>query len=136
MTEKLLPSDIDFDGPFPRLSRRLRLGVVGGGRIAATQAMAARLSDRWDVVAGALSSDPEKSRQRAAEYYLDPTRAYASFAEMAVPHFQKGFLPGPEQVCGRHDQAHGFGVGDGIAASRKPRRPRLGCSGRCRRRAR
>ena len=83
MTDRLLPSDIDFDGPFPRLSRRLRLGVVGGGRIAATQAMAARLSDCWDVVAGALSSDPEKSRQRAAEFYLDPARAYSSFAEMA-----------------------------------------------------
>ena len=83
MTDRLLPSDIDFDGPFPRLSRRLRLGVVGGGRIAATQAMAARLSDCWDVVAGALSSDPEKSRQRAAEFYLDPARAYPSFAEMA-----------------------------------------------------
>ena len=83
MTDKLLPSDIDFDGPFPRLSRRLRLGVVGGGRIAATQAMAARLSDRWDVVAGALSSDPVKSRERAAEFYLDPSRAYASFSEMA-----------------------------------------------------
>ena len=55
MTETLLPAGFDFEGPFPRLSRRLRLGVVGGGRIAATQAMAARLSDRWDVVAGALS---------------------------------------------------------------------------------
>ena len=61
MTETLLPADFDFEGPFPRLSRRLRLGVVGGGRIATTQAMAARLSDYWDVVAGALSSDPEKA---------------------------------------------------------------------------
>ena len=83
MTEKLLPADINFDGPFPRLTRRLRLGIVGGGRIAATQAAAARLSDRWDVVAGALSSDPAKSAQRAAEFYIPPERAYASFDEMA-----------------------------------------------------
>lgn len=83
MTETLLPAGFDFEGPFPRLSRRLRLGVVGGGRIAATQAMAARLSDRWDVVAGALSSDPEKARAKSAAFYLAPERAYASFFEMA-----------------------------------------------------
>lgn len=48
----ILRDPIDMNGPFPRQSRRLRLGVVGGGRIAQTQAMAARLTDRWDVVAG------------------------------------------------------------------------------------
>ena len=40
----LLPGDIDPDGAFPTLSRRLRLGVVGGGRIAGMQAAAARLT--------------------------------------------------------------------------------------------
>lgn len=83
MTETLLPHTFDFDGPFPRLSRRLRLGVVGGGRIAGTQATAARLSDRWDVVAGALSSDPARAKDKAADWYLDPARSYASFEEMA-----------------------------------------------------
>ena len=83
MTEPLLPVDIDFNGPFPRLSRRLRLGIVGGGRIAGTQATAARLSDQWDVVAGALSSDPAKSAERSREFYIAPERAYASFDEMA-----------------------------------------------------
>ena len=39
------------------MSRRLRLGIVGGGRIAKTQAMAAQMTGRWDVVAGALSSN-------------------------------------------------------------------------------
>lgn len=81
--EKLLPEDVDFAGPYPRLSRRLRLGVVGGGRIAATQAIAARLSDRWDVVAGALSSDITSARARAAEFYIPPDRAYHTFQEMA-----------------------------------------------------
>lgn len=83
MTEKLFPDQIDFHGPFPRLSRRLRLGVVGGGRISQTQAMAARLSDRWEVVAGALSSDPERAKARGAEWYFDEDRSYASFEEMA-----------------------------------------------------
>lgn len=79
----LLPDDIDFNGAFPRLSRRLRLGVVGGGRIAATQAMAARLSGHWEVVAGALSSDKAKSRERGKEWYLPADRCYSSFKEMA-----------------------------------------------------
>lgn len=84
MAERLLPSVWDPDGPFPRLSRRLRLGVVGGGRIAGTQANAARLSDRWDVVAGALSSDPEQAHARGVSSYLHPDRSYVSFEEMAV----------------------------------------------------
>ena len=83
MTEKLLPDQIVFNGPFPRLSRRLRLGVVGGGRISQTQAMAARLSDRWEVVAGALSSDAARAKARGAEWYFDEDRSYASFEEMA-----------------------------------------------------
>ncbi|MGB1156146.1 MAG: Gfo/Idh/MocA family protein [Alphaproteobacteria bacterium] len=80
----LLPETIDFDGPFPKLSRRLRLGVVGGGRIAGTQAMAARLSNRWDVVAGAFSSDPNKAQASAADWFLPEERCYTSFTEMAA----------------------------------------------------
>ena len=58
----LLPADSGFEGPFPDLTRRLRLGVIGAGRIAKTQAQAARLTDRWELVAGVLSSDAGKSR--------------------------------------------------------------------------
>lgn len=83
MNNRLLPGEIDFNGAFPRLNRRLRLGVVGGGRISAMQAMAARLTDRWEVVAGAMSSDPDKAVARGAQWYLDPDRSYASFDEMA-----------------------------------------------------
>ena len=69
-TEQLLPSPLDFDGPFPRLSRRLRLGVVGGGRVSGMQAAAARLTDRWDVVAGAFSSDPARAKAAAGDWSL------------------------------------------------------------------
>lgn len=79
----LLPPNFDPAGPFPRLSRRLRLGVVGGGRISVTQASAARLSDRWDIMAGAFSSDPEKRVAKAAEWYVAEDRSYGSFEEMA-----------------------------------------------------
>lgn len=84
MPEKLLPADIGLGGPFPRLSRRLRLGVVGGGRISGLQATAARLTDRWEVVAGALSSDPAKAKAGAAEWRFAEERCYRAFTEMAA----------------------------------------------------
>ena len=83
MTEKLLPDDIDIKGSYPNLNRRLRLGIVGGGRIAATQAMAARLTGLWEIVAGALSSDPVKAMERSKEWHLPSDRSYTSFEHMA-----------------------------------------------------
>ncbi|MFO0438039.1 MAG: Gfo/Idh/MocA family protein [Phenylobacterium sp.] len=66
--------------------RRLRLGMVGGGEgafIGAVHRMAARLDDRWTLVAGAFSSDPERSRAFGLGLGLDPNRSYGDFAEMA-----------------------------------------------------
>ena len=83
MTDKLLPTDFSFEGAFPRLSRRLRIGIVGGGRIANTQATAARLTDYWEVAAGALSADPEKAKIRGEKWFLPEERCYSSFQEMA-----------------------------------------------------
>ena len=51
--------------------------------MSAMQAMAARLSDRWDIVAGAFSSNPEKAKAAAADWFLPQERCYASFEEMA-----------------------------------------------------
>ncbi len=51
------------------LGRRLRLAVVGGGPgsfIGAMHRAAARLDDRYELVAAVLSSDPERSRAAAA----------------------------------------------------------------------
>jgi len=83
MTQKLFASAIDPNGPFPKLTRRLRLGVVGGGRISGMQATAARMTDHWEVVAGAFSSKSEKARAAAADWFVDEERSYASFEEMA-----------------------------------------------------
>jgi predicted dehydrogenase len=69
-----------------RLRRRLRLGMVGGGRgafIGAVHRIAARLDDRWELVAGALSSDPERARLSGEDLLLKPDRIYGDFAEMA-----------------------------------------------------
>ncbi len=63
---------------------RIRLGMVGGGNdafIGGVHRIAARLDDRFDLVAGALSSTPEKSAASAAA--LGIPRSYGTFTEMA-----------------------------------------------------
>jgi predicted dehydrogenase len=68
------------------MPRRLRLGMVGGGQgafIGAVHRIAARLDDCYEVVAGALSGDAERSRQSGAAIRLDPARCYADYREMA-----------------------------------------------------
>ena len=69
-----------------KLPRKLRLGMVGGGRgafIGAVHRMAARLDGEFDLVAGCFSSDPKKSALSGADFFIDPSRVYASYAEMA-----------------------------------------------------
>lgn len=67
-----------------KLNRRLRLGMVGGGPgafIGAVHRVAARLDDRYELVAASLSSDPEKSAKAAEELFIP--RTYATYQEMA-----------------------------------------------------
>src|SRR5271156_6145595 len=67
-------------------TRRLRLGMVGGGRgafIGAVHRIAARMDDRYELVAGALSAEPERAAASAADLHIAPDRSYATFAEMA-----------------------------------------------------
>ncbi len=67
--------------------RRLRFGMVGGGRgafIGAVHRFAARLDDQCELVAGALSANEENARASGAELGLAPDRIYAGFAEMAT----------------------------------------------------
>ncbi|MBN9035057.1 MAG: Gfo/Idh/MocA family oxidoreductase [Rhizobiales bacterium] len=71
---------------FNRNEGPIRLGMVGGGQgafIGAVHRIAARLDGEFALVAGALSSDPERARASAAELGLDAGRSYGSFAEMA-----------------------------------------------------
>jgi predicted dehydrogenase len=67
------------------MSRRLRLGMIGGGRgafIGAVHRIAARLDDRYELVAGVFSADPQRSRDSGADLLLDARRSYASVDEM------------------------------------------------------
>lgn len=69
------------------MNRRLRLGMVGGGPgafIGAVHRIAARLDDRYELVAAALSSDANRGRAAALDLHISSDRAYGSFAEMAA----------------------------------------------------
>jgi predicted dehydrogenase len=75
-----------IEGRSERKEGPIRYGMVGGGQgafIGGVHRIAARLDGEFELVAGALSSDPERSRASGAELGLDPERAYASFQEMA-----------------------------------------------------
>lgn len=64
----------------------LKLGMVGGGQgafIGGVHRIAARLDGKWNLVAGALSSDPDRAAVSAAELGIAPDRTYASYEEMA-----------------------------------------------------
>lgn len=65
---------------------RIRLGMVGGGQgafIGEVHRFAARLDDRFELCAGALSSEPERALASALELGIAAERSYSSFAEMA-----------------------------------------------------
>ena len=57
--------------------------MVGGGQgafIGGVHRMAARLDDRYELVAGALSSDAARAAASAAELHIAPERSYADYA--------------------------------------------------------
>ena len=69
---------------------RIRLGMVGGGEgafIGAVHRIAARLDDRYELIAAALTSDPGRNAAAAAELHIP--RAYSNFAEMAATEAQR-----------------------------------------------
>lgn len=64
----------------------IRLGMVGGGNdafIGGVHRIASRIDGRFTLVAGALSSTPEKARASGAALGLDPARTYDDFDAMA-----------------------------------------------------
>lgn len=68
------------------MKRKLRMGMVGGGRgafIGGVHRMAANLDGKIELVAGCFSSDAENSRLSGEDLFLNPDRVYASYEEMA-----------------------------------------------------
>lgn len=69
------------------MSRKIRMGMVGGGRgafIGAVHRMAAALDGEIELVCGAFSSNPERSKLSGEDLYLDPSRVYESFEKMIL----------------------------------------------------
>jgi len=65
--------------------RKLRMGMIGGGKgafIGAVHRIAAAMDSEIELVCGAFSSDPVRSRESGQSLGLDPSRSYASFQEM------------------------------------------------------
>ncbi|HEY7235918.1 MAG TPA: Gfo/Idh/MocA family oxidoreductase, partial [Gemmatimonadaceae bacterium] len=83
--------------PLP-LKRKLRFGMVGGGPgafIGAVHRRAATLDGLATLVAGAFSSDRDKSRVQGRELHLDPKRVYDSYDAMAE---HEASLPTDERI--------------------------------------
>jgi predicted dehydrogenase len=76
----------------------VRYGMVGGGEgafIGAVHRMAARLDGAFDLVCGAFSSDPAKSRRSGVALGLPPARIYGDFASMMAA---EAALPAAERM--------------------------------------
>lgn len=73
-------------------TRKLRYGMIGGGRgafIGAIHRIAAQMDGQAELVAGAFSSDPARSKASGEDLYLDPSRVYGSYADMAEAESKK-----------------------------------------------
>jgi len=80
------------------LDRKLKMGMVGGGRdafIGAVHRRAAIMDGGVELVAGALSSDPEKAKASGRDWYLPEARNYGSYREMAE---KESKLPSGERI--------------------------------------
>ncbi|MBI3877077.1 MAG: Gfo/Idh/MocA family oxidoreductase [Verrucomicrobia bacterium] len=67
------------------MSRKIRYGMVGGGRgafIGAVHRIAANMDGQIELVCGAFSSDPDRSKASGADLFLPASRCYGTFEEM------------------------------------------------------
>ena len=74
------------------LGRRLRLAVIGGGPgsfIGGMHRMAARIDDRYELVAGVLSSNPERALSNGKKIGLQDDRSYSSVIQMLETEKQR-----------------------------------------------
>ncbi len=65
--------------------RKIRMGMIGGGRgafIGAVHRMAAALDGQIELVCGAFSSNPKKSKLSGKDFFLPADRVYGSYEEM------------------------------------------------------
>jgi predicted dehydrogenase len=80
------------------MNRKLRFGMIGGGRgafIGAVHRIAAQMDGKAELVAGAFSSDPARSKASGADLFLNPARVYGSYEAMAKAESK---LPADERL--------------------------------------
>ncbi len=80
------------------LNRKLRMALVGGGQgsfIGRVHCTAAVLDNRAALVAGALSSNPEKAKASAPDYDIKADRAYGSYQELIA---EEKKLPADQRI--------------------------------------
>ena len=71
---------------------KIKLGMVGGGEgafIGEVHRIAARMDERFQLCAGALCSDPERSLKSALDLGLPEDRSYSDYKEMAISESQR-----------------------------------------------
>jgi len=80
------------------MKRKIRMGMVGGGQgafIGEVHRMAARLDGYIELVCGAFSSNPAKSKASGKALFLDPSRVYKNYEEMMK---KESLLPEDERM--------------------------------------
>ena len=106
------------------MNRKLRFGMVGGGPgafIGAVHRLAAQMDGAAELVAGAFSSDPARSRAEGRELLLDPARVYGSYAAMAAA---EAAMPPDRRldfVVDRHPQRPAFPGRETVSRARLQR---------------
>ena len=105
---------MDTNPVIEMLGRRLRLAVVGGGPgsfIGAMHRAAARLDDRYDIVAGVLSSDPARSVSAAAALGIAPERSYETADALFVAEAARADGADVVAIMTPNDSHHSYAIG-------------------------
>ena len=74
------------------MSHRIKLGMVGGGQgafIGGVHRIASRIDDRYELVAGAFSSNPERSIASGQELGISDDRNYKDYQEMILKESER-----------------------------------------------
>lgn len=80
------------------MKRKVKMGMIGGGEgafIGGVHRIAAALDGHIELVCGAFSSDPEKSKKSGEALYLNPDRVYPSYVDMIS---KEKMLPAEERM--------------------------------------
>ena len=86
-----------------RRTRKLRMGMVGGGPgafIGPVHRIAAEMDGKIELVAGAFSQSAERSREAGVSFRIDPARAYADYRQMIEAESKRA---GRNRLCGDRD---------------------------------